>query len=307
MLLLTFIIPRSKRWLFLKGRKEEALESMRFVYKGDVREEFEKLSSQIATEEPTGSMTFRTASLFGRTHRRAFLASMGLVLLQQCSGQPSILSYTTVLFAVAGLKGGSSVATALYMICNSLFTVCMVDRLGRKRLLKSGIFLMMISLLALTGAFWSFHPDKIDDSSYFGPTKKVVILLAMFVYLGAYQIGFGPITWLLVSEVFPMKVRGEAMAFFVELNFLLNFLVQFLFPFIQEILGWGGTFLGFACVMAFAIYFVHKYVPETKGLTLEEIECTMQKQTEGINLTEESHLLTEKDIPCDNSVSLLVA
>lgn len=252
-------------------------------------------------------MPFRTASLFGRTHQRAFLASMGLVLLQQFSGQPSILSYTTVLFAAAGLKGESSVATALYMICNSLLTVCMVDRLGRKRLLKSGIFLMMVSLLALTEAFWSFHPDETDNSSYFGPSKKVIILLAMFVYIGAYQIGFGPITWLLVSEVFPMNIRGEAMAFFVELNFLLNFLVQFLFPVIQEKLGWGRTFLGFACVMAFAIYFVHKYVPETKGLTLEEIEYSMQKQPEGIALTEESHLLREKDIPCKDGVFLLVA
>jgi len=308
MLCLTFVIPRSKRWLLLKGRKEEALHSMKFVYCGNVDAEFEVLASQIVAEtthddDDDNTANIKHPSIFSRTHRHSLIASMGLVILQQCSGQPSILSYTTVLFSAAGLTGGSSVATAIYMILNSIFTVCMVDRVGRKALLKRGCTIMMVSLLLLTAAFWRFQPS--DDDSYFGTTQQTVILLSMFLYIGAYQLGFGPITWLIVSEVWPISIRGEAIAFGVELNFLLNFLVQFFFPSLQQVLGWGGTFLLFASVLLFAIYFVQTYVPETKGLTLEEIESNLKSKS--IVMPEEMHLMEKVASPSDAVVCSLVA
>lgn len=276
---------------------------MKFVFTGNVEREFELLSSQIAVETTATTTTatptnnsIKKQSIFSKRHRKSLIASMGLITLQQCSGQPSVISYSTVLFSAAGLTGGCSVATALYMISNSIFTVIMVDRVGRKTLLKRGCFLMMISLLLLAASFWHYQPISATDSQ-FTVLHQVTILLSMFVYIGAYQLGFGPITWLVVAEVWPISVRGEAIAFGVELNFMLNFLVQFLFPSLQETFGWSGTFLFFCAVLAFAIYFVQTHVPETTGMTLEEIESLM-KGHEEIAMTEETHLMMidEKDV-----------
>mmetsp|Transcript_7489 Transcript_7489/g.16233 ORF Transcript_7489/g.16233 Transcript_7489/m.16233 type:complete len:145 (-) Transcript_7489:106-540(-) len=98
------------------------------------------------------------------------------------------------------------------------------------------------------------------------------ILIAMFVYIGGYQVGFGPIGWLIISEVFPLSVRGQAVAVAVQMNFLLNAIVQFGVPVLESWIGLNFTFAIFAAFTAYSIYFVKANVPETKGFTLEEIE-----------------------------------
>ena len=89
-----------------------------------------------------------------------------------------------------------------------------------------------------------------------------------------YQIGFGPIAWLIIAEVFPQEIRGKAVALAVQTNFLLNAIVQFAVPIIEAWLGLSFTFGMFAVLSAYSIYFVYTKVPETKGLSLEQIEDT---------------------------------
>ena len=88
------------------------------------------------------------------------------------------------------------------------------------------------------------------------------------------QIGFGPIAWLIIAEVFPQEIRGKAVALAVQANFLLNAIVQFAVPIIEAWLGLSFTFGMFAVLSAYSIYFVYTKVPETKGLSLEQIEDT---------------------------------
>ena len=278
MFILTFFIPRSKRWLLMHGMRKEAEESMRFVYNGNIRPDFDKMVASIEAnrfhKQPSlhstaGSSQTELGRLFSPRSRPALTAAMGLIALQQFSGQPSIISYATLLFDAAGWNGHVTVVMAILMLVVSSTTVALVDRVGRKRLLLTCCAVLLISLLTLSCSFWNWQRGVPHQ---FGAFEKNVILVAMFAYIGGYQIGFGPITWLVVSEVFPLEVRGAATALGVELNYLLQFLVQFLVPMIQDRLGWGPTFGLFAGSMLFAGFFVHHYVPETSGLTLEQIE-----------------------------------
>ena len=99
-----------------------------------------------------------------------------------------------------------------------------------------------------------------------------MILLAMFVYIGGYQIGFGTIIWLITLELFPLAIRGPAVALSVQTNFALHALVEFLVPVLQAWVGLGLVFGLFGVATALAMVFVYRYIPETKGLSLEEIE-----------------------------------
>jgi MFS family permease len=102
--------------------------------------------------------------------------------------------------------------------------------------------------------------------------QKTVILTSLFVYIGGYQVGFGPISWLLISEIFPLEVRGKAVSIAVVTNFFWNTVVTFLFPVELEYIGSAPTFYVYAGVLIAGIYFIYKKVPETKGMSLEEIE-----------------------------------
>jgi MFS family permease len=102
--------------------------------------------------------------------------------------------------------------------------------------------------------------------------QKGVILAALFVYIGGYQVGFGPISWLLISEIFPLEVRGKAVSIAVVTNFFWNTVVTFLFPVELEYLGSSTTFYVYAGILLVSIYFIYSRVPETKGMSLEEIE-----------------------------------
>jgi MFS family permease len=304
MLALTFMIPRSKRWLLLQGseHRQEAYEVMKFIYKEQdgLDEEFQYLVSKLekqsnttqqgekygSDEDPCSLDTCFTdnddssvpPSLWSQKYRNAMIPSFGLIVLQQCSGQPSVLSYATVLFQVAGWSGNASVVTAILMMATSMATVLLVDRVGRRRLLSACCLIMMSASMTLAYSFWGWTSgdDDNDNTAFFDRQEQLTVLVAMFIYIGGYQVGFGPITWCIVSEIFPQEIRGPAIALGVELNYALNFLVQFLFPQLQESLGWGPCFGLFALILVIAFSFVEMMVPEMTGLTLEEIEQKLQ-------------------------------
>ena len=199
MLALTFFIPRSVRWLLMHGHQEEAAESFRFVFKGDdkerIRSEFNRLAASLenssvvkhqqslpATSDDDGCLQLLFQKLLSRPVRPAFTAAMGLITFQQFSGQPSIISYAAVVFDAAGWSGHASVVTALLMMCVSMTTVLTVEHLGRKRLLYLCCAVLMTSAYALSWQFWGWA-DGVEGRE-FGSAAKIVILFAMFFYIG---------------------------------------------------------------------------------------------------------------------------
>jgi MFS family permease len=110
--------------------------------------------------------------------------------------------------------------------------------------------------------------------------QKTVILTSLFIYIGGYQVGFGPISWLLISEIFPLEVRGKAVSIAVVTNFFWNTLMTFFFPIELQFIGSASTFYLYAIILTSGIYFIHKKVPETKGMSLEEIEDFFMKSSQ---------------------------
>jgi len=281
MLMLSFAIPPSSRWLLLQGREEEALESVRFVFVNDqlAMLEWEGMKQAPVQEESPGEEEptinpEEPISLWNQRYRAPMIAGIGLVVLQQITGQPSVLSYATPIFQRAGLSAWSSILVAVFKLCATLASASSVETYGRKKLLYTGNALMLGALLTLTVSFG----NNGDVSS---TQIETVILLAMFVYIGGYQFSFGPISWLMISECFPMAVRGQAVAVAVQMNFLFNAMVQFAVPVLERVIGLNVTFGIFALLTACSIVFVKIYVPETKGLTLEEIEQQFESLRRG--------------------------
>lgn len=194
-LIMSTLMPRSIRWLLMNGKIDEAKQSMQFIFKDNVDEQFETLRQQIVGSQTCPSLhKNKKRNIFSKSTRKAFVASVGLVVLQQFSGQPSIISYVTVLFSAAGVSGDFSIWTACLMAGSAAFTVSMVDRLGRKTLLRAGCFLMLVALTALSFLFWNYHADDTDQTSCFGPLQRVEILLSLFVYISSYQLSYWPVT-----------------------------------------------------------------------------------------------------------------
>ena len=187
-------------------------------------------------------------------YRGPLIAGFGLVVLQQVTGQPSVLSYATQIFRRAGVTGSATIAVSLFKLVATLVAAGTVEYYGRVRLLKLGCSLMLVALILLTATFGGLlsrnttsATDTEDDQEGTGGLwSQLVTLGAMFLYIGGYQVGFGPITWLLTSEIFPLTIRGAAVAVAVQLNFLLNAVVQFGVPVLQQWLGLASTFGIFA-------------------------------------------------------------
>lgn len=301
MLFLTFKIPRSKRWLLMKGYRTEARESMQFVYKGDVEDEFDRMASAMDNlcchaDVPTVQDDATVASFYSNVggdpmdppeedpaiepnpsllsprYRTVMVIALGLLLSQQLSGAPSVLSYSRVLFQAAGWQGHASVFTVVIMGLTSMCTVFLVDRVGRKVLLLICCGVIIVSPAAMAYGFWG--EDENNDT--LTPLQKQFILYGMFAYIAGYQIGYGPMTWTVLSELFPTEVRGAAMAVSVETYFVAKFVTQLTFPIVLEEMGWGSTFILFTIIATISMIFVARFVPETKGLTLEQIQIQLQ-------------------------------
>ena len=206
--------------------------------------------------------------LFDRRYRSALIAGIGLVVLQQITGQPSVLYFMSTLLDNAGVDDLASVYIGSFKLVATLVAVFTVDKFGRRPLLFVGISLMLLALTALTIIF-GVEGEADDDA--FG-TEQVVVLVCLFLYIGGYQVGFGPVSWLIISEIFPLHIRGEAIALGVLSNFFWNLIVTFLFPIMLDAAGSAVTFGLFSVLSILSLIFVYIFVPETKGLTLEEIE-----------------------------------
>ncbi|XP_010492634.1 PREDICTED: D-xylose-proton symporter-like 2 [Camelina sativa] len=139
--------------------------------------------------------------------------------------------------------------------------VVVIDRLGRRPLLLGGVGGMVVSLFLL-GSYYLFFS-----------ASPVVAVVALLLYVGCYQLSFGPIGWLMISEIFPLKLRGRGLSLAVLVNFGANALVTFAFSPLKELLGAGILFCAFGVICVLSLFFIFFIVPETKGLSLEEIEA----------------------------------
>ncbi|KAK4572301.1 hypothetical protein RGQ29_030651 [Quercus rubra] len=270
-------LPASPRWLLLraiqgKGNMQELRETaigclyrLRGPAFGDsASEQVDEILTELAyvgdEKEATLSEMFKGKCL------KALTIGAGLVLFQQITGQPSVLYYAGSILQSAGFSAASdatrvSILLGLLKLIMTGVAVLVVDKLGRRPLLLGGVSGMVISLFLL-GSYYLFLDDV-----------PVVAVVALLLYVGCYQLSFGPIGWLMISEIFPLRLRGQGLSIAVLVNFGANALVTFAFSPLKALLGAAILFYIFGAIAVASLLFIFFVVPETKGLTLEEIEA----------------------------------
>ena len=255
--------PESPRWL--AGRDvARAGESLRHFRAGeDPEEELEGIVQAAKASSSSQTVSGKLAQVW--EVRRAFFIGGGLLMLQQVSGQPAVLYFAPTIFQNAGLGAQSSkVASVLVGVVKLLSTVVAslkVDSFGRVPLLLCGVGLMFASLAALSLTTWLWTAQE----------GSRLVIFELMALVTAYQIGFGPISWLILTEVCPLRVRGNMVGLGVSVNFAFNVLAAQTLPVLTTALGMPGLFALYASVCLLSLAFIKAVVPETKGRTLEEI------------------------------------
>ena len=255
------------RWLISKNRDDEAKDVFNKIEPDiDVEKKVAEVKRTLQSEESKKTTKkFR----FKKWMIMPFIVGIGIMFAQICTGINTIIYYAPTIFKNAGFESNLSAiyATTGIGIINFLMTIVALyftDRLGRKPLLYFGLTGVMLSLIAL-GCGFAF-------ADFFGDNLKWVTVGSLVTYIICFAMSLGPIGWILVSEVFPLKIRGIAMSICTVSNFAFNFFVVSSFPILLHRIGGAWTFWGFGAVSLLCIIFVFFCVPETKGISLEQIE-----------------------------------
>lgn len=262
-----FMLRETPRFLAIRGKPAEArtaIASLRGIAPGDPRIEQELEEISETAEADKGHRGW--AELFGPVARPALVVGIGLFFLQQLSGINAVIYYAPVVFQEAGFTDASTqiLATVGVGIVNVLMTLvgmALIDRIGRRKLLLGG-FLFAALALGMIAIGAATDVQSMD----------IVAFAGLVVYIGAFAASIGPLPWVMMSEVFPLNVRGRGMSVASVTNWGFNFLVVFSFPILVSDIGLGAVFAIYALVCAFGILFTWRYVPETNGILLEDIE-----------------------------------
>ncbi|XP_043265491.1 facilitated trehalose transporter Tret1-like isoform X1 [Colletes gigas] len=270
-MILMFMIPETPRWYISKGKTKRARKSLQWL-RGkdtDITEELtavEKL--HIESERNVSQGAFM--ELFKKGHLKPLLISLGLMFFQQLSGINAVIFYTVQIFKDAGSSIDENLSTIFVGIVNFISTfvaAAVIDKLGRKMLLYISGVSMCLTLFTF-GAFFYVKNVVEANVSEFG----WIPLLSLVVYVIGFSLGFGPIPWLMMGEILPVKIRGSAASVATAFNWTCTFVVTKTYQDIVSVFGTHGTFWMFGVIVLVGFVFVIFCVPETRGRSLEEIE-----------------------------------
>jgi sugar porter (SP) family MFS transporter len=264
-------MPETPRWLAKHGHAETARKVLaRIRGTQDVQAEFREIQSALSQAEERGHFS----DLLAISVRPALIVGIGLAIFQQITGINTVIYYAPIIIQSAGIPSasGAILATAGIGLVNVLMTIVamwLIDRVGRRPLLLAGICGMGISLGVLGFVFRTHEP-----STGLG-WLAVMILMA---YVASFAISLGPIFWLLIAEIYPLRVRGIAEGTAAGTNWAANLLVSLTFLSLLQVLGPSWTFWLYGLLAIGSLIFSYSLVPETKGRTLEEIEQTWRSR-----------------------------
>ena len=246
------------RWYVIKKRYDDAKKILELVgCSKNIEYEIQNISATLNKEEKIK---------FNKKLIMPFVIGLGIMIIQMTTGINAIIYYAPTIFKMIGFSSNQDALfiTIFIGLINFLMTfvaIILVDKIGRKPLLYIGLSGMLISLVVLSGVF-------VLDYVFI----KYLAVVFCAVYIVSFSMSLGPVAFLLVSEVFPLKYRGSAMSITIVTNFICNFLVTGLFPIALDKIGGFYTFMIFAFICVLSLLFVKFIVFETKGLSLEDIE-----------------------------------
>lgn len=309
------ILPNSPQYLASRHREREAEEILRRLHGFQDEQEVRQELTNIRLELEDGGSAPGCASLCSPVDnmRSCLLIAAGLVMAQQLTGQPNVLYYAPTIFQQIGFCGthAATLATVSLGVIKVLATVASlltIDRLGRRRVLLLGAGVMAVSLVLLatfaliqqqqstdTAASTCREPSAAPlNATDAAATQSVALaacgsslswawrltaLAALMCYVAAYSFGFGPVTWLVLSEIFPSSVKGRAMAVATSLNWASNLLLSATFLSTMQSLTLAGVLAVYAMVTLLGGLFVFGAVPETRGRSLRQIGHYLSRTT----------------------------
>ncbi|MFF2925451.1 sugar porter family MFS transporter [Streptomyces celluloflavus] len=265
-----FFLPDTPRWYISKGRPDDAARVLRRTLPAeDVAGELARIDHARGLEADARRGAWdelRTPWV-----RRLLLVGIGLAIVQQITGVNAVIYFAPKILAATGLGTNTAITATIAVGAVSVIATAigmsLIDRVGRRPMLISGLAGMTVAL-ALLGA--SFHLPRSTAVSY-------LVLGLMVLYMAFMQATLNTGVWLLLAEMFPLKVRGLAMGTAVFVMWLVNFSVALAFPLLLDAVGASVTFWFFGVMCVLSLLFCKRYAPETKGLALEDLEHELRK------------------------------
>ena len=257
-LICLMFIPKSPRWLMVRNRRKKA-EEIAGAYGIDIR--------TLDAAEIKENISF--SKLIRSVYKRPMMIAVFLMVFSQICGINAIIYYGPSIMAKAGFTLNEALGGQVTIgIVNSLFTliaIFTIDKWGRIPLLKFGAGGVILSLITISSLF------------YFGGAATNFVILGIVVYIACYAFSLGPVQFVVAAEIFPTEIRGRALTISTLFLWSTNALVGQVFPLMLNGLGAAGTFMIFALICLPSLWFISKFIPETKGRSLEEIQYFWQK------------------------------
>uniref|UniRef100_A0A7S0Q473 Major facilitator superfamily (MFS) profile domain-containing protein n=1 Tax=Coccolithus braarudii TaxID=221442 RepID=A0A7S0Q473_9EUKA len=273
------LLPESPKYLLTSLMGEEAaLASLRRLRaKGEeaLGKEVEALRAEVESSGCSSSASLG-AVFADRSLRLPLFVAFSMMVGQQWSGINAIFFYSTSFFADAGLEDpvlGTLLASTVNVI-SMLGTLPFMEKVGRRRLLLLGIGGMLVTAVVLTHVLVLKESHRKDGSE--SPLLDTASVLCVLLFVTAFEVGPGAIPWQIGAEIFPEEPRATAMGAAAVLNWVCNFIIGLLFPPMTEVLG-PAVFVPFVLVLAAWFFVTFRYVPETKGKTIAQIQVEFAK------------------------------
>lgn len=254
-----FFIAETPSWLLSRGKKETAEKIFQKI-------RLHAPAKQAKSQEEDAPTKKDWKALLAPSVRKPFLIGIGMAVFQSITGINTVIYYAPQIFELAGYATAETAlfATILVGVINVMVTLValwLIDRVGRRALLIAGLIGMALALAVLGISFLSS-----------GHANGLTAVVALLAYVGFFAISLGPVAWLIISEIYPLGIRGRAMGIATFSNWVANYFVSLTFLSLIDSLGTSGTFWLYTIICLLGLWFVIKLVPETKGKTFEQIQ-----------------------------------
>ncbi|WP_461242787.1 sugar porter family MFS transporter [Secundilactobacillus muriivasis] len=264
------ILPESPRFLVKSGRTDEA-NAVLMNMNNDNKEAVDAELAQIKQQANIKSGGW--SELFSKFVRPSLIIGIGLAIFQQVMGCNTVLYYAPTIFTDVGFGVSAAllahIGIGIFNVIVTAIAVAIMDKIDRTKMLIGGAIGMGISLFVMSFGM------KFSGGSH---VAAIISVIALTIYIAFFSATWGPVMWVMIGEVFPLNIRGLGNSFASVINWAANMVVSLTFPSLLDFFGTGSLFIGYGVLCFVSIWFVHKFVFETRNRSLEEIEATLREK-----------------------------